>query len=89
MNGAQVRQSIIDKANLHWNQVAEYDTEGHDFISFLQETADRNQWGGANQIAIFARMENIRIDVYSHGIPCQTYEFDNGDEQNKSTISVL
>eukprot|EP00972_Heterocapsa_arctica_P033210 4885991-Heterocapsa_arctica.AAC.1 len=34
-------------------------------------------------------MENIKIYVYSHGIPCQTYEFDSGDEQNKNAISVL
>eukprot|EP00972_Heterocapsa_arctica_P077349 11407694-Heterocapsa_arctica.AAC.1 len=39
-------------------------------------------------MAIFAKMENIKIDVYSHGIPCQTYGFDGGDEQNKNTISV-
>eukprot|EP00972_Heterocapsa_arctica_P103933 15316929-Heterocapsa_arctica.AAC.1 len=34
-------------------------------------------------------MENIKIDVHSHGIPCQVYGFDNNDEQNKNTISVL
>eukprot|EP00972_Heterocapsa_arctica_P105076 15482007-Heterocapsa_arctica.AAC.1 len=40
-------------------------------------------------MAIFAKMENIKIEVYSNGIPCQTYEFDGEDEQNKNTISVL
>eukprot|EP00972_Heterocapsa_arctica_P079833 11763327-Heterocapsa_arctica.AAC.1 len=40
-------------------------------------------------MAMFAKMENIRIEVYSHGIPCQIYEFDGEDEQhNKHTISV-
>eukprot|EP00972_Heterocapsa_arctica_P108086 15918550-Heterocapsa_arctica.AAC.1 len=34
-------------------------------------------------------MENIKIDVYSHGIPCQTYEFYSVEEQTKHTISVL
>eukprot|EP00972_Heterocapsa_arctica_P002974 438503-Heterocapsa_arctica.AAC.1 len=34
-------------------------------------------------------MENIKIDVHSHGIPCQSYEFDSNDEHNKHTISVL
>eukprot|EP00972_Heterocapsa_arctica_P061034 9001195-Heterocapsa_arctica.AAC.1 len=66
MNGAQVRQRIIEKANLYWNEVFEYDTEGEEFINFLHETAYINQWGGANQMAIFAKMENIKIDVYSH-----------------------
>eukprot|EP00972_Heterocapsa_arctica_P018646 2756201-Heterocapsa_arctica.AAC.1 len=37
-------------------------------------------------MAIFAEMENIKIDVYIHGIPCQTYEFDSGDEQNKTLL---
>eukprot|EP00972_Heterocapsa_arctica_P063183 9322126-Heterocapsa_arctica.AAC.1 len=72
MNGNQLRQSIIEKANLYWNEVFEYDIEGKEFIHFLLETGDRNQWGGANQMAIFANMENIKIYVYSHGIPCQT-----------------
>eukprot|EP00972_Heterocapsa_arctica_P085283 12569184-Heterocapsa_arctica.AAC.1 len=39
-------------------------------------------------MAIFAKMENINIEVYSHGIPCQTYEFDGGDAQHK-TLSVF
>eukprot|EP00972_Heterocapsa_arctica_P048159 7101656-Heterocapsa_arctica.AAC.1 len=62
MNGAQVRQRIIEKANLYWNEVFEYDTEGEEFIHFLRETARRNQWGGANQMARFAKMGNIKID---------------------------
>eukprot|EP00972_Heterocapsa_arctica_P092586 13653922-Heterocapsa_arctica.AAC.1 len=40
-------------------------------------------------MAIFAKMENIKIDVYNHGIPCQTYKFDSNEEQSKSAISVL
>eukprot|EP00972_Heterocapsa_arctica_P084963 12519415-Heterocapsa_arctica.AAC.1 len=62
LNGAQVRQRIIEKANLYCNEVFEYDIEGEEFIHFLQETAERNQCGGANQMAIFAKMENIKID---------------------------
>eukprot|EP00972_Heterocapsa_arctica_P062677 9243494-Heterocapsa_arctica.AAC.1 len=40
-------------------------------------------------MAIFAKMENIKIYVCSRGIPCQTYEFDSHEEQSKSTIIVL
>eukprot|EP00972_Heterocapsa_arctica_P052903 7787715-Heterocapsa_arctica.AAC.1 len=67
----------------------EFDIEGKEFINFLRGTGDRNQWGGARQIVIFAKMENIKIEVHSHGIPCQCYELDSNDEQHKSTISVL
>eukprot|EP00972_Heterocapsa_arctica_P096524 14241831-Heterocapsa_arctica.AAC.1 len=66
MNGAQVRQHIIEKANLHWRDIFEFDVEGEEFISFLQETSERKQWGGANHIAIFAKIENIKIQVFSH-----------------------
>eukprot|EP00972_Heterocapsa_arctica_P105778 15582825-Heterocapsa_arctica.AAC.1 len=62
MNGNQVRQIIMEKANLDWNDVFEYDIEGEEFINFLKETSDINQWGGANQMARFAKMENIKID---------------------------
>eukprot|EP00972_Heterocapsa_arctica_P027074 3982244-Heterocapsa_arctica.AAC.1 len=69
MNGAQVRQHIIEQTNIHWQEIFEYDNPGEEFINFLQETADRTQWGGANQMTIFAKMENIKIQVYSHGMP--------------------
>eukprot|EP00972_Heterocapsa_arctica_P031833 4691032-Heterocapsa_arctica.AAC.1 len=60
MTGNQVRQSIMDKANLYCNEIFKFDTEGEEFIYFLKETGDRNQWGGANQIAIFATMDNFK-----------------------------
>eukprot|EP00972_Heterocapsa_arctica_P020628 3041499-Heterocapsa_arctica.AAC.1 len=40
-------------------------------------------------MAMFAKMENIKIEVYSHGMPCQIYDFQGDDEINKNTISVL
>eukprot|EP00972_Heterocapsa_arctica_P065189 9624004-Heterocapsa_arctica.AAC.1 len=76
------------KTNLYWNEVFDYDVEGEEFINFLTETSYRNQWGGANQMAIFAKMENIQIYVYSHGIPCQTYAFD-GEMSSIITLSVF
>eukprot|EP00972_Heterocapsa_arctica_P069598 10283597-Heterocapsa_arctica.AAC.1 len=63
------RELWNNKNNLYWNEVFEYDIEGEEFVNFLKETSDRNQWGGANQMARFAKMENIKIYVYSHGIP--------------------
>eukprot|EP00972_Heterocapsa_arctica_P013449 1980778-Heterocapsa_arctica.AAC.1 len=32
---------------------------------------------------------SIQIEVHSHGISCQYYEFDSNDKQNTNTISVL
>eukprot|EP00972_Heterocapsa_arctica_P099872 14732787-Heterocapsa_arctica.AAC.1 len=34
-------------------------------------------------------MENIKIEVHSHGMPCQIYDDQGNDEDNKNTISVL
>eukprot|EP00972_Heterocapsa_arctica_P037064 5456065-Heterocapsa_arctica.AAC.1 len=67
----------------------DFDLEGEEFINFLSGAGDRTQWGGASQITIFANMEHIKIDVHSHGTPCQVYDFDSNDDQNKNTISVL
>eukprot|EP00972_Heterocapsa_arctica_P007283 1061767-Heterocapsa_arctica.AAC.1 len=62
MTGNQVRESIIAKASIYCNAMFEFDLEGDEFINFLSETGDRNQWGGARHIAIFAKMEHIKID---------------------------
>eukprot|EP00972_Heterocapsa_arctica_P107799 15876515-Heterocapsa_arctica.AAC.1 len=71
MTGDQVRESIIAKASLYCNDIFDFDLEGEEFKHFLSGTGDITQWGGARQIAIFAKLENIKIDVHSHGIPCQ------------------
>eukprot|EP00972_Heterocapsa_arctica_P089093 13138652-Heterocapsa_arctica.AAC.1 len=67
----------------------DFDLEGEEFINFLSGTGDRKLWGGARQIVIFSNMENIKIDLHSHGTTCQVYDFDSNDEQNNNTISVL
>eukprot|EP00972_Heterocapsa_arctica_P083149 12253636-Heterocapsa_arctica.AAC.1 len=61
MTGNQVRQSIIANANLSWNDIFEFDIEGEEFINILSGTGDRNQWGGASQITIFAKMETLKF----------------------------
>eukprot|EP00972_Heterocapsa_arctica_P056180 8289254-Heterocapsa_arctica.AAC.1 len=37
----------------------------------------------------FSRIGNVRVDIHSFGNLVQTYDFDNGDEDNKNYISVL
>eukprot|EP00972_Heterocapsa_arctica_P048671 7173422-Heterocapsa_arctica.AAC.1 len=58
MNGNQVRDSIVEQYDMHWCEVMDFDIDGDEHINFLGETADRKQWGGARQVAIFARMEH-------------------------------
>eukprot|EP00972_Heterocapsa_arctica_P017008 2512637-Heterocapsa_arctica.AAC.1 len=89
MNGNQVRDIIVEKHNMHWCDIMEFDIDGEEYINFLGETDDRKQWGGARQVAISARTENVRVDIHSYGNVVQTYDYDNGDEQNKRNISVL
>eukprot|EP00972_Heterocapsa_arctica_P062353 9190931-Heterocapsa_arctica.AAC.1 len=62
MTGNQVRESIIGKANIDWSVIFDFDTDGEEFMNFLCETSDKKQWGGARQMAIVAKMENINIE---------------------------
>eukprot|EP00972_Heterocapsa_arctica_P051801 7620325-Heterocapsa_arctica.AAC.1 len=89
MTGNQVRESIIEQTNLYWSVIFEFDTDGEEFIHFLSGTSDKKQWGGARQMARFPKMENIKIEVHSHGNAKHTFSYDSDDEQNKSTISLL
>eukprot|EP00972_Heterocapsa_arctica_P089690 13227552-Heterocapsa_arctica.AAC.1 len=83
------RDSIVEQSNVHWKDTMDFDLDGEEFINFLGETADRNEWGGARQVAIFSRIANVRIDIHSVGNVVQTFEFYSSDEVNKRTISVL
>eukprot|EP00972_Heterocapsa_arctica_P026292 3870834-Heterocapsa_arctica.AAC.1 len=62
MTGNQVRESIIEKTNLDWSVIFEFDTDGAESINFFSGTSDNKQWGGARQMAIFAKMEHIKIE---------------------------
>eukprot|EP00972_Heterocapsa_arctica_P088771 13089346-Heterocapsa_arctica.AAC.1 len=83
MTGNQVRESIVEKANLYWSVIFEFDTDWEEFINFLSETSDNKQRGGARQVTRFAKMENNKIDIHSHGNIIQTFDYDSGDEQSK------
>eukprot|EP00972_Heterocapsa_arctica_P093771 13831706-Heterocapsa_arctica.AAC.1 len=89
MTGNQARYSIIENTNIYWSVIFEFDIDGEEFITFLSGTNDRKQWGGARQITIFAKMENIKIAVHSHGNAMHTFNYESDDEQNKSTINLL
>eukprot|EP00972_Heterocapsa_arctica_P029795 4389871-Heterocapsa_arctica.AAC.1 len=45
---------------MHWSEVMYFDIDGDEYINFLGEAADRKQWGGARQVAIFAHMEKCQ-----------------------------
>eukprot|EP00972_Heterocapsa_arctica_P038111 5612068-Heterocapsa_arctica.AAC.1 len=78
MNGNQVRDSIVEKSNMYWSDIFDVYIDGGEYINFLGETADKKQWGGARQVAIFAKMERVKIGVHSHGNLVQTYDYDWG-----------
>eukprot|EP00972_Heterocapsa_arctica_P061632 9090052-Heterocapsa_arctica.AAC.1 len=41
MTGNRVRDSIIAKASLYFNDMFEFDLEGGEFINFLSETGEK------------------------------------------------
>eukprot|EP00972_Heterocapsa_arctica_P102189 15057427-Heterocapsa_arctica.AAC.1 len=58
LNGNQVRDSIVEQSNMHWSDICDFDLDGEEYINFLGGTADKKQWGGTREVAIFARMGN-------------------------------
>eukprot|EP00972_Heterocapsa_arctica_P032679 4813662-Heterocapsa_arctica.AAC.1 len=56
LNGNEVRSTIVEQSNIYWNDTVEFDQDGEEYINFLVEAADINEWGGARQVAIFARI---------------------------------
>eukprot|EP00972_Heterocapsa_arctica_P071535 10568792-Heterocapsa_arctica.AAC.1 len=81
MNGNQVRKSIVEKANIYWSDIFEFDSDGEEFLNFLSEASDKKQWGGARQVTIFAKMKDVKVYIHSHGNIIQTLNYDSGDEQ--------
>eukprot|EP00972_Heterocapsa_arctica_P025493 3752718-Heterocapsa_arctica.AAC.1 len=74
MNGNQVRDCIVEKANIYWSDIFEFDTDGEEFIYLLCETTDKKQWGGARQVAIFANMENLLCNIQIRGAQPNHYD---------------
>eukprot|EP00972_Heterocapsa_arctica_P042336 6239484-Heterocapsa_arctica.AAC.1 len=45
MDGHQVRNSIVDKSNVHWQDTMAFDLDGEEYINFLSGTSGTQQWG--------------------------------------------
>eukprot|EP00972_Heterocapsa_arctica_P092965 13711948-Heterocapsa_arctica.AAC.1 len=51
---------------------------------FKDEAGDRNEWGGAEQIAVFARIHNIEVEVHAYDMSVQV--FDGGELELEQTV---
>eukprot|EP00972_Heterocapsa_arctica_P012978 1906784-Heterocapsa_arctica.AAC.1 len=65
MSGNQVRQIIHSKAELHWKQSMEYDIDGSGYDKFMEQTLDKQEWGGFEQIVIFSKIYGVQIEIHS------------------------
>eukprot|EP00972_Heterocapsa_arctica_P054582 8040405-Heterocapsa_arctica.AAC.1 len=64
---------IIEQVVEHWYQTMDFDVDGSGLEHFIKETQDRNEWGGYEQIAVFARSFQIVLEIMSLGNRMQTY----------------
>eukprot|EP00972_Heterocapsa_arctica_P111195 16371433-Heterocapsa_arctica.AAC.1 len=60
MEGNQVRAELLERVLERWGKIREHHTDGSGLKHFKEETGDRNGWGGAEQIAVFAHIHNIQ-----------------------------
>eukprot|EP00972_Heterocapsa_arctica_P064701 9547564-Heterocapsa_arctica.AAC.1 len=66
----------------------EHDPHGSALAHFIEETQDRKEWGGAEQIAVFAHIHKLKVEVLGYGMDPQI--FDGSDtEQDNNMIRVL
>ena len=79
IDGNRVRQIMRDNADRLWAEVMKHDEASEDLEEFKNKTMDRTIWGQFEQIIIWSRIYQIRIEVYSHSMTTQII---NGDEYN-------
>eukprot|EP00972_Heterocapsa_arctica_P034789 5121091-Heterocapsa_arctica.AAC.1 len=66
----------------------EHDLDGSGLAHFIEETGKRKEWGGAEQIAVFAHLRNIKVEVHEYGMEVPT--FDGGElELDHTVVRVL
>eukprot|EP00972_Heterocapsa_arctica_P091681 13521083-Heterocapsa_arctica.AAC.1 len=53
---------------------------------FKLETGTRTEWGGAEQIAVFAHIRNIKVEVHAYGMAAQVIE--GGGLEQKATRAL-
>eukprot|EP00972_Heterocapsa_arctica_P002256 325402-Heterocapsa_arctica.AAC.1 len=51
LDGHQINKILVERVNECWQKIMRHDLDGSGLAHFVQETEDRKEWGGAEQIA--------------------------------------
>eukprot|EP00972_Heterocapsa_arctica_P065161 9620176-Heterocapsa_arctica.AAC.1 len=56
LSGVGKKDSPLRESEVMEMEIMEHDIDGSVLIHFIEETKDRKEWGGAEQIAVVAHM---------------------------------
>eukprot|EP00972_Heterocapsa_arctica_P087359 12883714-Heterocapsa_arctica.AAC.1 len=84
LDGDQIRQAIVDRVEECWKNIMEHDIDGSALTHFLAEANNRKEWGGAEQIEVFAHIHKIGIEVLGYGIDLQYFDGSCVDQDKKT-----
>eukprot|EP00972_Heterocapsa_arctica_P097256 14349071-Heterocapsa_arctica.AAC.1 len=73
----QVRAELLERVLERWGKTMEHDIGGSGLDHFKEETGDKNEWGDAEQIAVFAHIHKMKVEVHAYGMDVQV--FDGGE----------
>ena len=69
----ECRRHIADEAGALWSGVMEHDPDGVELPAFVADTMRSGEWGGAEQIAIFAAVHGVQVSVHELDGGVQTF----------------
>eukprot|EP00972_Heterocapsa_arctica_P027331 4016534-Heterocapsa_arctica.AAC.1 len=83
----QVRAQLLERVHDCWDRSMEHDIYGTGLDRFEYETATRKERGGAQQVAVFAQIHKIKIEIHAYGMAEQVLD-GGGDGQEVITVRI-
>eukprot|EP00972_Heterocapsa_arctica_P053530 7883599-Heterocapsa_arctica.AAC.1 len=72
--GDQIRAELVERALHCWVKILEHDVDGDGLEHFIEETGNRNERGGAKQIAVFAQIHKTKVEDHAYGMDTQVVD---------------
>eukprot|EP00972_Heterocapsa_arctica_P003934 585612-Heterocapsa_arctica.AAC.1 len=82
----EFRAQLSERAHERWGKTMEHDIYVTGLETFKFETGTRTEWGGAEQLAVFAHIHKIRVDIHAYGMAEQVCD---GGGTEQEVIRVL
>eukprot|EP00972_Heterocapsa_arctica_P105609 15559804-Heterocapsa_arctica.AAC.1 len=72
LTGNRVRQIIHDNADRLWSTHMQQDVDKSKLLNLTERTMDRTEWGAFEQIILWSKIYQIKIEVYFYNMNMQT-----------------